>query len=174
MSKTIVIQIGNSDDKLTQSQWAYFVMYLRMELESPALDFHFFGFSASDAHWQNCCMVFNADYERLGYEDFETYLNDLRFILANVARKYKQDSIALLVGETEFVPFNYESKEIQDALSGNSEEDSGQDREEGSVDGEEGGLEAAQVILDRRQEDRHGLHIVGPEGLEGGRSLYPG
>lgn len=185
MEKTIVIQIGNSDDGLSQRDWSLFVQELHAEFRSPAIDFHFFGFSPGAALWQNACLVFNVDAQALGYADFKAYLNDLRYILSGLANKWDQDSIALLVGETEFITSNYITQEIFSADS-NEEDSTGQEgREEGDHHGEEDGQEddgeevddfdgygskedqlAAQGL---REEDRN----TDIAGVQGGRSLYP-
>lgn len=94
MIRTITIQIGNSDDKLTQSQWAQFVFAVDMEVRARSTQVHFFGFSPADKPWQNACWVAEV-------EDF--YYDTLKRMLQNVKDVYKQASIAWTVGETEFI-----------------------------------------------------------------------
>lgn len=91
---TCTIQIGNSDDKLTQREWARFVDDTRAEVASLATAVHFTGFSPSDAVWQNACIVAEID---------RAVIDGLTKRLAVLATHYRQDSIALTVGETEFV-----------------------------------------------------------------------
>jgi len=108
-SKTIVVQIGNTDDKLTQVQWHNFASDLYKMMEAYSSDIHFFGFSPADAAWQNCCIVATIDevYVRayLEWDSLDEYVDNLRHKLRFMARGYFQDSIALMVGETEFVGY---------------------------------------------------------------------
>ena len=94
MSKTAVISIGNSDNKLTQMRWSYFVEQVDTIVDAHALQTHFRGFSPGDEAWQNACWMLDID---------EADLTSLRESLAGAAKLYEQDSIALIVGETEFV-----------------------------------------------------------------------
>lgn len=45
--QTLVVLIGNSDDKLTQKQWAGFVLELTDCIERRAAHVHFWGGSAT-------------------------------------------------------------------------------------------------------------------------------
>ena len=56
MNATVTIQIGNSDDKLTQKQWANFVNEVRSLIVQTG-ETHFDGGSRNDARWQNFCWV---------------------------------------------------------------------------------------------------------------------
>lgn len=91
---TAVVQIGNSDNKLTQGEWSGFIE----DLYTAAVEMgqiHFFGFSDPTAPWQNCCVVV----------EIPVPLEiRLRATLSRMARDYRQDSIALTVGTTHFVP----------------------------------------------------------------------
>lgn len=91
---TAVVQIGNSDDKLTQAQWHAFVSRTHGLIEAAALDVHFSGYSAPAAPWQNACWVFETTPATLAF---------LRDGLRSLAGNYNQDSVALTLGETEFV-----------------------------------------------------------------------
>ena len=91
--KTVVIQIGNSDDKLSQSEWSRFVNALTDLVEKCCTHVHFSGHSQGDAPWQNYCVV--AESEALA---------QLRLCLCGLAKEYRQDSIALTVGNTIFPP----------------------------------------------------------------------
>jgi len=53
--KTVVIQIGNSDDKLTQLEWAKFVNDIKHLVNNHAKEVHFFGGSSNWENWQNTC-----------------------------------------------------------------------------------------------------------------------
>jgi hypothetical protein len=90
--RTIVVQIGNSDDKLTQKEWCNFILEVvgAVSRISPAV--HFQGGSMPVSVWQNFCIVAESQ-----------SLDGLRGELCRLATKYRQESIALLVGDTEFV-----------------------------------------------------------------------
>jgi|GEM_PF-1614689 len=93
--KTITLCIGNSDDKLTQKEWATFIKEIENLLGCGTNDnVQFSGFSSPDAPWQNACYVF-------GLEEIEIdYFKDrMRIIL----RSYDQDSAAIAIGDVEFV-----------------------------------------------------------------------
>lgn len=89
--KTVTIQIGNSDDKLTQSRWSMFVKELNNIVTVDCGQVHFCGHSAGDAPWQNHCVV--AECDDLGW---------LQARLAELAGRYDQDSIAMTAGNTVF------------------------------------------------------------------------
>ena len=89
--KTVTIQIGNTDDKLRQAEWAAFVLDLESVVKRCCGQVHFCGFSAGDAPWQNHCVV--ADCNDLGW---------LQSVLGDLAAKYRQDSIAMTAGNTVF------------------------------------------------------------------------
>jgi len=95
---TITIQIGNSDNKLTQRRWADFVAAvsdrLEVYVEDRSAEIHFFGAPHTWAQWQNAAWVVSIESDVLKF---------LRPELAYIARTFDQDSIALTVGETEFV-----------------------------------------------------------------------
>lgn len=95
--KTITIQIGNSDNKLTQQEWSAFIYHVFDDLlcvMPNAEQIHFSGGSNPAAKWQNYCWVFNLDDERIP---------EMREWLSSAAYQFKQDSIAMTVGDTEFV-----------------------------------------------------------------------
>jgi len=107
-SKTFTVQIGNSDDKLTQKEWSNFVRDLERDFGKLMSEVHFSGSSPSNAMWQNFCMVAVVDevYIRagLGWESFREYIDyAIKPTLAVLCQRYKQDSIALTIGETVFI-----------------------------------------------------------------------
>jgi hypothetical protein len=94
-----VIQIGNSDDKLTQAEWSEFVADVQDMIVHSNYTIHFHGLSVGSAPWQNACWV-------LGFQNNLAAIikiNTLRHDLEKLVRKYHQDSIALTLGDTEFV-----------------------------------------------------------------------
>lgn len=92
--KTVVIQIGNSDNKLTQNEWAHFAAYIHGVVSRNVLNIHFKGGSDWDAPWQNACWVgqIHAD-----------GIPELRRQLSQERANWKQDSVAIVVGDTEFI-----------------------------------------------------------------------
>lgn len=99
MIKTITIQIGNSDNKLTQQEWSDFILdvnnliYLSI-ITTPNPSIYFAGGSEISKPWQNYCWVFNTD---------QHILNKIMPSLEEIKKTYRQDSIALTIGETRFV-----------------------------------------------------------------------
>lgn len=93
--KTLTIQIGNSDDKLTQKEWSQFVKEIKYLLSCFATETYFFGGAATYDSWQNVCWVIgcgeNTDFEKLKWE------------LKQIREKYKQDSVAVTWGSTDFI-----------------------------------------------------------------------
>lgn len=92
--KTITLQVGNSDDKLPQSEWSAFLETLREDIRTYALEIHFAGGSETSAPWQNYAWVFNCL-----VEDAEI----LRENVTETRRFYRQDSLAWTEGETAFI-----------------------------------------------------------------------
>ena len=100
--KTITVQIGNSDDKLSQSEWSQFTSKIMYEIEINASEIHFSGSSDPLAAWQNAAFVFCIrDYGFMGNDRF--FIDNLKSVLSKIAKLYRQDSIAWTEGETEFV-----------------------------------------------------------------------
>ncbi len=91
---TVVIQIGNSDDKLSQAEWSEFVSYVRDAVVQYSSRIHFEGGSRIDAPWQNVCFVSEVSPS-----------NHVRLLdhLSRIRSEYRQESVAVTVGETEFV-----------------------------------------------------------------------
>lgn len=91
---TGIVQIGNSDDKLTQFEWHQFVKDTERIINQYTAQVHFFGGSVTWASWQNLCIIFEFD---------ESDDQEFREALRELADAFRQDSIALTVGETRFV-----------------------------------------------------------------------
>lgn len=92
--KTITLQVGNSDDKLTQKEWAAFVSEITSTLKDSRVEMHFFACSAGDAPWQNAAWVFEAS----AATKIEVQINVRR-----IRRSYRQDSAAWTEGTTTFI-----------------------------------------------------------------------
>ncbi len=98
--KTVTVQIGNSDDKLTQERWAKFNGFVNYAIARRAHKIHFSGHSNSVAPWQNSAWVFEIEKERA-----DMLLHDL----ATLCEMFSQDSIAWTEGETQFIKENKSS-----------------------------------------------------------------
>jgi hypothetical protein len=92
--KTIYISIGNSDDKLSQSEWSDFCFDLAQIGRDHEARRHGTWFSVNDSRYQNMCICIELPIERVEH---------LRIDLQNIAGKYRQDSIAMAIAETELV-----------------------------------------------------------------------
>lgn len=82
---TVYVTCGNSDDKLSQNEWADFVGDVRGSLREFVQVTHGEWFSAGDSPWQNCCWCVELAPGRV-----EHLQNRLR----TVARMYGLGSIA--------------------------------------------------------------------------------
>jgi hypothetical protein len=91
---TAVIQIGNSDNKLTQIEWSQFVSSVRDIIVPLSKAIHFDGGSKHDAPWQNACIV-----AEVASANREALVSRLR----GCKEHFRQDSIAVTFGETAFV-----------------------------------------------------------------------
>lgn len=91
---TAVIQIGNSDNKLTQGEWANFAASMRLAVSENVHRIHFSGGSDWDAPWQNACWV---------CEVMDEQIDGLTKAVALCRRNYKQDSAAITWGDTALV-----------------------------------------------------------------------
>ena len=100
---TVYISIGNSDDKLTQREWASFVGEVDSSVRWHSQGtVHGFWLSPSNVPWQNACWC--VEYEFAGDEDTWTeQAEEQKVWLQRLAAKYRQDSIAWAVAETEFL-----------------------------------------------------------------------
>lgn len=91
---SITLQIGNSDDRLSQKEWARFVKEICDLLTRHEVTVHFAGGSPSNAPWQNACWVFEAN---------DAQAEILRHVVAGIRLSFKQDSAAWTEGRTLFV-----------------------------------------------------------------------
>ena len=92
--KTITIQIGNSDDKLTQKEWSSFVLHCRDLINASPVEIHFFGASTGYATWQNAAWVLSLT---------EDNVAALKADFTEIRKLYRQDSVAFTEGETQFI-----------------------------------------------------------------------
>lgn len=84
--KTVYVSIGNSDDKLTQDEWAAFLIEVERAVRRWGGWIHGVWYSAPVSSWQNACFCFEIHNEWAE----ERQVQELR----GIARKYRQDSIA--------------------------------------------------------------------------------
>jgi len=92
--KTVTIQIGNTDDKLSQVEWSTFIQVVNSHIHVYASRIHFNGYSDPAEPWQNACWVI---------EIGDSSIIRLKTDLANSRGKFRQDSIAWTEGETKFI-----------------------------------------------------------------------
>jgi len=90
--KTVVIQIGNSDDKLSQLEWSEYVREVKISLENYSDEIHFSGGPDVSVAWQNYCFVVTTKYPK-----------SLEADLIEIRKEYRQDSIAIVVSDTRFI-----------------------------------------------------------------------
>lgn len=95
----VYVSIGNSDDKLSQAEWAAFYrdVCLAIRFESdihgkPVI--HGQWVSEPASAWQNACWCVELNF-RLQHR--------LRQVLSLIAREYRQDTIAWAEAKTEFI-----------------------------------------------------------------------
>lgn len=91
---TVYVSIGNSDDRLSQSEWAAFAMEVQSRVSLDASRVHGYWTSSSVSPWQNACIC--ADIP-------ESTVPALKKELAVIGRRYRQDSIAWAVAKTELI-----------------------------------------------------------------------
>jgi hypothetical protein len=95
--RTITIQIGNSDNKLTQREWSEFVQSVGWQIAKVyQAKIHFHGGAAFDSEFQNAAWVIDAP-AMLAEE------NALCHRLTGIAGRFGQDSIAWTVGASQLV-----------------------------------------------------------------------
>lgn len=89
---TIYASIGNTDNKLSQQEWARFWWNFRKLMSQMATEVHGVWLSEPSSSFQNGCIAIDTDTPVL-----------LRGALAELASEFKQDSIAVANASTVFV-----------------------------------------------------------------------
>lgn len=105
MSKTIFIMIGNSDDKLSQADWADFVSDVDGHLDYALQPFgrvHGRWFSAPDVPWQSACWCVEFNGAASG-PSVDEQIAIAKTRMSGSAGSYRQDSIAWAEATTEFI-----------------------------------------------------------------------
>lgn len=82
---TAYVTIGNSDDKLSQKEWAAFLLRTHLLLDDHASRMHGSWYSGPGCEWQNACWCVEVPLERV---------DRLKDQLRLLAREFRQDSIA--------------------------------------------------------------------------------
>jgi hypothetical protein len=88
---TTIIQIGNSDDKLTQAQWALFYRRVDIAVRTRARQVYFSGASHPSVEWQNAAWIF---------EIGEEASSELYDYMKTLCEWFNQESIAWTEGST--------------------------------------------------------------------------
>lgn len=100
----VYISIGNSDDKLTQAEWADYYRKVSQAVRTGHV--HGQWVSEPASAWQNACWCIEFDPDtRLVTSDGHEHsrVEWLRRRLTELAREYRQDSIAWAEARTEFL-----------------------------------------------------------------------
>lgn len=92
--KTVLIQIGNSDDRLTQKLWSEYYSDVERLVDIYTEEVFFKGCALPNSQYQNAAFIV-----LLEEKDIDAFKKSLQ----NVRRKYFQNSIAIQIGETEFI-----------------------------------------------------------------------
>ena len=110
MSNTIYVAIGNSDDRLTQREWAAFHdlvdrEFRHYEADVDGITVHGRWASLPTAPHQNACWAFSVDTSVCTIWEGEGGMREyLRESLSEFARRYRQHSIAWSEAPVEFLP----------------------------------------------------------------------
>ena len=91
---TVYASIGNSDDKLTQREWADYADQFMHLISGAAEQVHGRWYSSPASPFQNACVCF---------EIAPAAVDLLQDALTDLRRRYRQDSIAWATAATEFI-----------------------------------------------------------------------
>ena len=91
---TVTLQIGNSDDKLSQAEWSNFFRDCHDCIIDHSEAVHFAAPSIGSALWQNGCFVAEISDDDIAIFSLE---------LTAIRMRYRQDSVAVTYGKTAFV-----------------------------------------------------------------------
>ncbi len=92
--RTVSVQIGNGDDKLSQSQWHRFVVEMKQLIEAHCRQLHFFGAPENWCPQQNVAFIFDIDDGRI---------EQLQIRIADLRQHFLQQSAAWTEGVTRFI-----------------------------------------------------------------------
>jgi hypothetical protein len=91
---TVCLQIGNGDDKLSQSQWHEFVVEMKRLVDSHCAKVHFFGAPENWREQQNVAFIFDVE---------EDAVDNLRAEVRQLRQRFFQESAAWTQGSTLFI-----------------------------------------------------------------------
>lgn len=94
MNTTVTIQIGNSDDALSQKRWNNFFQRMHASILIHAEQIHFSGGPPTVTEWQNYCWVI---------EISPVVVPELLSEIRHIRAEFNQQSVAVTKGETLFV-----------------------------------------------------------------------
>ena len=92
--KTMIICIGNTDNKLTQQGWYSFCNDINHTIEQYPHTLHFFGGPPTHSPYQNVLWML---------EIREEYIEKLKREIKEVRETFGQDSVFVMVSDGEFV-----------------------------------------------------------------------
>ncbi len=92
--KTVSLQIGNGDDKLSQAQWHDFVVKMKQLIERHCERLHFFGAPENWSGQQNVALIFDVE---------DAAVNELKAQASELRKQFRQESAAWTEGETVFI-----------------------------------------------------------------------
>jgi hypothetical protein len=92
----VYLSIGNSDDKLTQKEWAQYNVAILARIKPLATVVHGEWQSAGWSAYQNACWC-------LEFPDDPAVLTEVREVLAEIRDDFRQESIAFAIAQTEFI-----------------------------------------------------------------------
>ena len=90
----VCIQIGNSDNKLTQEDWKNYCDTVQLFIEVWGNKVHFAAPSVGWQNWQNACWV---------VECKQSFVDKLKENLVTVRKLLRQESLVWLEGTPEFI-----------------------------------------------------------------------
>lgn len=88
------IQIGNSDNKLTQQEWAEYVAAVHAATTTDGIETHFFASSEGCKPWQNACWVVAIR---------ETEVESMMQAVTKIRKQYRQESVAIVLGDVRMI-----------------------------------------------------------------------
>ncbi len=94
MKMTVTIIIGNSDNKLTQTEWKDYCNRIHDMVRFFSTEIHFSAPSVGWADWQNAAWIFEVDSARV---------RSIKDNIREIRRQYRQDSVAWVGGTTKFI-----------------------------------------------------------------------
>lgn len=92
--KTVIIGIGNLDDKLSQRRWSNYVFDINVAIQKSCNQVHFSGGSEYYQSWQNGCWVFEIEENKIPF---------LKAQIKSIRMLYDQIAVAWIEGITEEV-----------------------------------------------------------------------